>query len=137
MNEYVDPAAPGSGPDSLQKTIADFGAQAKEKLVTQVKQDPARSITIIIAGSMLAGFLLGYYLSQIEEEKRRHRVIEDSLQELTNWIRQQGSSIVAPIKEGLEATKSVVEEVSQSGARLGRQLQPFFKKQKRSFLNLF
>jgi hypothetical protein len=137
MNEYVDPTAQGSGPDSFQKTIAGLGTRAREKLVTQVKQDPARSITIIVAGSMLAGFLLGYYLSHIEEEKRRHRVIEDSLQELTNWIRQQGSSIAGPIREGLEATRSAVEEVSQSGARLGRQLQPFFKKQKRSFLNLF
>lgn len=137
MSEYVDPAASESNRDSLQKTIAEFGAQAKERLVTQVKQDPARSISVVVVGSILSGFLLGYCLSRMEEENRRHRVIEDSLQELANWIRQRSSTIAAPIKEGLEAAKSAVEEVSQSGARIGRHLQPFFGKQKRSFLNLF
>ena len=33
--------------------------------------------------------------------------------------------ITAPIKGGLEATKSAVEEVSRSGARARGQLQPF------------
>ena len=137
MSEYVNPTAPDSRADSLQKTIAEFGAQAKEKLVTRFKQDPARAISVIVAGSILSGFLLGYCLSRMEEENRRDRLVEDGLQEVTNWIRQQGRYIAAPIKEGLEATKSAVEEVSQSGARVGRHLKPFFEKQKRSFRNLF
>jgi hypothetical protein len=137
MSEYTDPATPGSNPDSLQKTIAEFGAQAKEKLVTQVQQAPGVSISVIVLGSILSGFLLGYCLSRMEEENKRHRVIEDSLQELANWIRQRSGTIAGPIKEGLEATKSAVEEVSQSGARIGQQLDPLFRKQRRSFLNLF
>jgi hypothetical protein len=137
MSEYVNPTAPDSRADSLQKTIAEFGAQAKEKLVTRFKQDPARAISVIVAGSILSGFLLGYCLSRMEEENRRHRVIEDGLQELVNWFRQRGNAIAVPIKEGLEATKSAVEDVSQSGARIGRHFPPLFGKQKRSFLNPF
>jgi hypothetical protein len=137
LSEYVNPAAPDSNPNSLQKTIAEFGAQAIEKLVTRVKQDPARSIAVIVAGSILSGFLLGYCLSRMEEENRRHRVTEDGLHELIKWIRQRGSTIAVPIKEGLEAVKSAVEEVSQSGARIGRHFPSLFGKQKCSFLSLF
>jgi hypothetical protein len=53
------------------------------------------------------------------------------------WIREHGRKIAAPIREGLEATKSAVEEASHSSARVGRQLHPFLKKQKGPFLNLF
>jgi hypothetical protein len=77
-----------------------------------------------------------YYIEG-EEENRRHRVTEDGLHELIKWIRQRGSTIAVPIKEGLEAIKSAVEEVSQSGARIGRHFPSLFGKQKCSFLNLF
>lgn len=137
MSESNDPITPEPAAESLQKTVSAFGARTKARLEEQVRQDPARTISIIVAGSMVAGFVLGYCLSRMEEENRRDRLVEDGLQEVTNWIRQQGRNIAAPIKEGLEATKSAVEEVSQSGARVGRHLKPFFEKQKRSFLNLF
>lgn len=136
MSENINSSA-SEAQESLQKTVSEFGARTKEKLVTQVKQDPIRAVTIIAAGSVVTGFLLGYCLSRMEEETRRHRIIEDGLQEVMNWIRQRGGNIAAPIKEGFEATRSAVEEVSQRGARAGRHLQPFFEKQKRSFLNLF
>jgi hypothetical protein len=64
-------------------------------------------------------------------------LIEGWMQEITNWIREHGRMIAAPIKGGLEATKSAVEEVSRSAAHARVNLQPFFEKQKRSFLNLF
>ena len=137
MSENIDPTTPGQHAESLQKTVSAFGARTKEKLETQVRQDPARTISIMVAGSIVTGFVLGYCLSRMEEENRRDRLVEDGLQEVTNWIRQQGRYIAAPIKEGLEATKSAVEEVSQSGARVGRHLKPFFEKQKRPFRNLF
>jgi hypothetical protein len=73
----------------------------------------------------------------MEEESRRQRLMEDWMREAMNWVRQNGRKIATPIKEGLEATKSAVEEVSHSGARISRQARPFFKQQKRSFLNLF
>ena len=66
-----------------------------------------------------------------------HRLIEDWIQEMTNWIWEHGRKIAAPIEGGLEATKSAVEEVSRSAAHARVNLQPFFEKQKRSFLNLF
>ena len=126
-----------SAVESSRRTVSTLGAQAKEKLMEQVRQEPTRTFAIILAGSVLTAVLVGYYISRAEDKTRRKRLVEDSMQEVANWIKQQSRSIAAPIKGGLEATKSAVEEVSNSSARVGRQLHPIFEKQKRSFLNLF
>jgi hypothetical protein len=132
MNENFE-----STVESSRKMASDFGAQAKEKLLTQVRAEPAKTLSIVLAGSVVLSVLLGYCLSRMEKTSRRERLVEDWMREATNWIGQNGRKIAVPIKEGLEATKSAVEGAAQSGARAGRQVQPYFEKQKRSFLNLF
>jgi hypothetical protein len=123
--------------ESSRKTVSDFGTQAKERLLTQVREEPAKTLSIVLAGSVVLSVLLGYCLSRMEKDSKRERLVEDWMREVTSWIGQHGRKIAVPIKEGLEATKSAVEEAANSGARVGRQVQPFFKKQKRLFLNLF
>jgi hypothetical protein len=132
MNENFE-----STVESSRKMVSDFGAQTKERLLTQVRAEPAKTLSIVLAGSVVLSVLLGYCLSRMEKNSRRERLVEDWMREVTTWIGQNGRKIAIPIKEGLEATKSAVEEVANSSVRAGRQVQPFFKKQKRSFLNLF
>ena len=132
MSETFDPAA-----QSAAKTASALGTRAKEKLLTQVRKEPAKTFLIILTGSIMTGLLIGYCISRAEEESRRRRLIEDWMREVTNWIGEHGRKVVAPIKGGVKATKSVLEEVSRSGERVRGHLQPFLDKQKRSFLNLF
>jgi hypothetical protein len=132
MNENFE-----STVESSRKTVSDFGTQAKERLLTQVRAEPAKTLSIVLAGAVVLSVLLGYCLSRMEKTSKRERLVEDWMREATDWINQNGRKIAAPIKEGLEATKSAVEGAAQSSARAGRQMQPFFEKQKRSFLNLF
>ena len=132
MNEIFEPAV-----NSSTKTVSALGARAKQRLLTQVKEKPAKTISIVLAGSILLSVLLGYQISRMQEESKRQRLMEDWMQELMKWIRQNSRKIADPIKVGLEATKSAVEEVSNSSARVRRQVNPFIQKQKRSFLNLF
>jgi hypothetical protein len=132
MNENFE-----STVESSRKMVSDFGTQAKERLVAQVRAEPAKTLSIVLGGSVVLSVLLGYCLSRMEKNSRRERLVEDWMREVTNWIGNNGRKIAIPIKEGLEATKSAVEGAAQSSARAGRQVQPFFEKQKRSFLNLF
>ena len=129
MSEIFEPT-----PESSTKKAYASGMRANERLLAQVRKEPVKTFSIIIAGSILASLLLGYCISRMEEQSRRQRLMEDWMQEVANWIREHGRKIAAPIKGGLEATKSAVEEASHSGAR---HVYPFFKKQKRSFLHLF
>jgi len=132
MNENFE-----STVESSRKMVSSIGAQAKERLLAQVREEPAKTLSIVLAGSVVVSVILGYCISRMEKDSRRERLVEDWMREVTNWIGQQGKKIGAPITEGLEAAKSAVEEASHSSARAGRRLQPFFEKQKRSFLNLF
>jgi hypothetical protein len=123
--------------ESSRKTISDLSLKGKERLAAQIKDEPAKTFAVVLAGSIVISLLLGYRISRIEEESKRQRFIENWMQEVTNWIGRHGQKLSAPIQAGLEATKSSVEDFSNSSARMGKQVQPFFEKQKRSFLNLF
>jgi hypothetical protein len=131
MNEIFEPAV------NSTKSVSALGARAKERLLTQVRQKPGKTISMILTGSILLSLLLGYGISRMQEESKRQRLMEDWMQEVMKWIKQNSRKIADPIKEGLEATKSAVEEVSNSGARVGRQIHPYIQKQKRSFLKHF
>ena len=115
--------------------ISELSAESPTTISQRAK--PVETFLIILAGSVLTSFLIGYWMSHIRKESTRKRLIEDVLQELTNWIREHSQEIADPIKGGLEATKSALERASDSGARLGRRLRPLYKEKKRSFLNLF
>jgi hypothetical protein len=129
MNEAFEPQV-----DTLKKNVSKFGVEATERLSAQLKRDPAKTLAIILAGSVLVSAAIGYRIARTEHESRRQRLFEDWMKEVTDWIRQNGRKIAAPIQEGVEATKSAVGDVSNSTAK---QWLPFFEKQKRSFLNLF
>src|SRR5271155_1938583 len=116
MNENFE-----STVESSRKMASDFGTQAKEKLLTQVRAEPAKTLSIVLAGSVVLSVLLGYCLSRMEKNSRRERLVENWMREVTNWIGDNGRKIAIPIKEGLEATKSAVEGAAQSSARAGRQ----------------
>ena len=126
MNENFEPRA-----ESLRKTVTDLGAQAKEKITAQVQREPAKTFLIILAGSILISVLVGYRLSRMEEESKRQRMLEDWMREVSgDWDQTAWpQEIATPLKESLEAGRSVVGDVSNFGAR--RWL-PFFEKQKRS-----
>jgi hypothetical protein len=132
MSEIFEPAA-----ESSTKKASASVVRAKGMLLAQVRQEPVKTFSIVLAGSILVSVLVGYCISRMEEGSRRQRLMEDWMGEVTNWIRQHGRKIAAPIKGGLEATKSAVEEASHSGTGVGRYVHPFFKKQRRTFLNLF
>jgi hypothetical protein len=137
MSEIFDSTAREPAAESSRKASSAFAIRAKEKLLTQVKQEPVKTLLIVLAGSILTSFLLGYCISRMEEESRRQRLVEGWMEEMTNWMRERGRMIAAPIKGGVEATRSAVEEVSRSGARARAHLHSYFQKQKRTFLNFF
>ena len=136
MSEIFNPTAQPPI-ESAKKTASEFGTRAKERLLAQVKKEPGKTFLIVLAGSIVTSFLVGFCIWRVERESRRQRLVEDWMRQVTNWIEDHGRKVVAPVRGGLEATRSALEEVSRSGERARGRVQPFFEKQKRSFLNLF
>jgi hypothetical protein len=137
MSEIFDSTAQKPAGESSGKTISACGTTLKEKLLTQAKQEPAIAFLIVLAGSMMTGLLLGYFIFHNQAESRRQRLMEDWMDEVTNWIREHSRDIAAPVKGRLEAARTAVEEVTRRGAQARGRLQAALKKEKRSFLNLF
>jgi hypothetical protein len=135
MSEIFDSTAAKQAAESSGKTISACGTSVKDKLLKRANEDPVKTFLIVLAGSTLTGFLVGYCIFRMEAESRRQRLIEDWIEEVTNWIREHSLNIAAPVRGGLEAARTAVQEVSRSGQQVRGRLQPFFKKQKRSFLN--
>jgi hypothetical protein len=129
MNEVFEPTV-----GSLRKTVTELGTQAKERFSAQVQREPAKTFSIILGGAILVSILVGYRISRMEEESRRDRFVEDWMREVTNWITRNGRKIADPIHGSLDATKSAVQDVSNSTVR---HWLPFLEKQKRSLFNLF
>jgi hypothetical protein len=129
MNEVFEPTV-----ESFRKAISGLGTQAKEKLSAQVRREPAKTVSLILAGSIVLSLAIGYQISRMEQQSRRQRLLEDGLLEVRNWIKENGWKIGRPVQEGVEATKSAVHDVSNYAAR--RWL-PFIARQTRSLLNLF
>ena len=84
MKEILESAV-----DSTKKASA-LGERAKQRLLTHVKQEPARTFSIILAGSVLVSLLIGFQISRMGEESRRQRLLEDGMREVMNWIRLNG-----------------------------------------------
>jgi hypothetical protein len=129
MNEVFEPTV-----ESFRKSVVKLGTQAQERFSAQVKREPAKTLSVLLGGAILVSVLVGYGISRMEEESRRDRLMEDWVREVTNWIRRNGRKIADPIHDGLGATKSAVEDATNSTAR---HWLPFLEKQKRSLFNLF
>jgi len=71
----------------------------------------------------------------MQKESKQRRLIEDSIQELMNSIREHSQDIADPVKASLEAAKSAFEGASDTGRQFGRHFRPFLEKKKHSFLN--
>ena len=113
---------------SFDPTVSS-GTAASERLA-QENPEQAKKLLLVGAGSVLGGFLLGYYICKAREQPTRQQIIENGIEEIRTWLRENADKLVAPLKESLEAAKSTIE------VGLKRHT-PSNWKHKRSFLNLF
>jgi hypothetical protein len=137
MNEAFDPVAHKPAADSPTNKAVDIVNRARESVLTTTKQRPAVVLSGAFVATVLIGLLLGYWMGRVEEASKRQHLLEQLIPEFTKWMKQRGRLLAEPIKEGIEATKSAVEDVSRSGANLQRYIRPIVDKQKRRFSKLF
>jgi hypothetical protein len=139
MNEAYDSIAqqqPATGSSATSKAV-DIVNRTKESVLAGAKEKPAVFLSGAFVATIILSLLIGYWRGRVEEASRRQRIFEQLIPELTKWMKQHGSRLYEPIREGIETTKSAAEEVSRSGANLQRYLRPMIRKQKRKFANFF
>ena len=137
MNEAFDPLAHQPATDLPANKAVDLVNRAKENVLATTRQQPALVLSGAFVATILIAVLHGYWRGRVEEASKRQRLFEQLIPYFTKWGKQHGRRLADPIKEGIEATKSAVEDVSRSGVNLQRYIWPIVEKQKRRFSNLF
>jgi hypothetical protein len=90
----------------------------------------------ILLGSVTISFLLGYFIAQQQETKKREQWAEILLGQAKEWLIERGRKTAGSVEQGLEYARSAAEQAAGKGAEYGRRLNPFHREIRRRFLGI-
>jgi hypothetical protein len=134
MNETIDSSAenfsPGNHPDDRhQNEEASAMSSWKEKLKD--------NLLIVLLGSVAISFLMGYFISQQEEAKKREQWAEILFRQGKDWLTERGRKTAGSVEQGLEYARSAAEQAADKGAEYSRRLKPFHRELRRRLFGMF
>jgi len=91
---------------------------------------------IVLLGSIVVSFLLGYLLSQEQEAKKQEQWAEILFRQIKNWLAERGRETVGSVEEGLEQARLAAKQAVHQGAKYSRQLNPFQKHARRRYFGI-
>jgi hypothetical protein len=90
----------------------------------------------ILLGSVTISFLLGYFIAQQQDAKKREQWAEILFRQAKEWLTERGRKTAGSVEQGLEYARSAAEQAAGKGAEYGRRLNPFHRETRRRFLNI-
>ena len=90
----------------------------------------------ILLGSVTISFLLGYFIAQQQETKKREQWAELLLGQAKEWLTERARKTAGSLEQGLEYARSAAEEAAGKGAEYSRRLNPFHRESRRRFLGI-
>ena len=99
------------------------------------KENLKDNLFLVLVGSIAISFLVGYLISQ-QQEQKRGQWAEILFRQAKNWLTERGSNTVGSVEQGLEYARSAAEAVADKGAEYGRRLNPFHRKQRHRFFGI-
>ena len=133
MNETFDLSAenfsPGNHPyDRHQNEVASAMSTWKENLKD--------NLFIVLLGSVAISFLMGYFISQQQEAKKREQWAEILFQQAKDWLTERGRKTAGSVEQGLEYARSAAEQAAGKGVEYSRRLNPFHRELRRRFFGI-
>ncbi len=133
MNETFDSSAenfsPGNHPgDGYQNEAASTMSTWKEKLKD--------NLFIVLLGSVAISFLMGYFISQQQEAKKREQWAEILFRQAKDWLTERGRKTAGSLEQGLEYARSAAEHAADKGSDYSRRLNPFHRQQRHRFFGI-
>src|ERR1700680_55480 len=126
MKETFDSAAekfsPGNHPgDRDQNEVASAMSRWKERLKD--------NLFIVLFGSVVISFLVGYFIAQQQEAKKREQWAEILFRQVKDWLAERGKKTAGSVEQSLEYAHSAAGK----GAEYSRRLNPFYRERRRRF----
>jgi hypothetical protein len=134
MNETFDSAAekfsPGNHPgDRDQYEVASAMSSWKENLKD--------NLFIVLLGSVAISFLVGYFISQQQEARKRDQWAEILFRQAKHWLTDRGRKTADSVEQGLQYARSAAEEAVDRGAEYSRRLNPFHRERRHRLFGIF
>jgi hypothetical protein len=90
----------------------------------------------IFLGSVTISFLLGYFIAQQQETKKREQWAEILLGQAKRWLTERGRKTADSVEQGLEYARSAAEQAAGKGVEYGHRLNPFHRETRRRVLGI-
>jgi hypothetical protein len=133
VDETFDSSAenfsPGNHPgERHQNEVASAISSWKEKL--------KENMFIVLLGSVAVSFLLGYFIAQHQEAKKREQWAEILFRQAKDWLTERGRKTAGSVQQGLEYARSAAEQATGKGAEYSRRLNPFHQERSHRFFGI-
>jgi hypothetical protein len=90
----------------------------------------------VLLGSVAISFLLGYFIAQQQEAKKREQWAEILFRQAKEWLTERGRKTAGSVEQGLEYARSAAEQAAGKGAEYSRRLNPFHRETRPRFLGV-
>jgi predicted negative regulator of RcsB-dependent stress response len=94
------------------------------------------NLFIVLLGSVVLSFMLGYFIAQQQEARKREQWAEILFRQAKNWLTESGRKTAGSVEHGLEYARSAAEQAGGKGAEYSRQLNPFHRELRRRFFSI-
>jgi hypothetical protein len=129
FNSAAEKFAPGNHPvDRHQNDVASGMSSWKENLKD--------NLFIVFLGSVAISFLVGYFIAQQQEAKKREQWAEILFRQAKDWLTERGRKTAGSVQQGLEYARSAAEQATGKGAEYNRRLNPFHQERSHRFFGI-
>ena len=104
--------------------------------MTSWKENLKDNLFLVLLGSVAISFLLGYFISQQQEARKRDQWAEILFRQARHWLADRGRKAADSVEQGLEYARSAAEEGRRQGAEYSRRLNPFHRERHHRFLGI-
>jgi hypothetical protein len=133
MNDPFDSAdenlSPGNNPgDRHQYEVV--------SAMSSWKQNLKDNLFIVLLGSVAISFLVGYFIAQQQEAKKREQWAEILFRQVKDWLSERGRKTAGSVEQGLEYARSAAEQVAGKGIEYSSRLKPCHRQLRRRFFGI-
>ena len=128
MNETIDSSAENFSPGGQEGEVPNTMKSWKENLKD--------NLFIVLPVSVAIGLLVGYFICQQQEEKKREQWAEILFRQAKNWLTERARETKGSVEQGLEYARSAGGRAADKGAEYNRRLNPFHREVRRQFLGM-
>ena len=133
MNETFDSSTekptPWDHPDDRHKNEV-------ASAMTSWKENLKENLFVVLLGSVAISFLVGYFIAQQQEVKKREQWAEILFRQAKDWLTERGRKTAGSVEHGLEYARLAAEQAAGKGAEYSRRLKPFHWELRRRFLGI-